>query len=228
MTAAAAQPSASSPTTTVVRRVIGAKSAYSTHASSFRSVTAYTTPGSCSSSTRRLTTTSAAIPSVPPTPTPTPHAPPVFDWVALDEEKKIWSDFEDNDEAVLVQDLRSDHAGETGAVWIYAGAKVCMFVREEEEEGGFFLYMRRSFFICLYACHSLLLPLSFSTSVSGSIYLCPYLFLPLSVTLTYTHTPIRRPPLNSALPIGTPPRPAPSPQPTTPPKRSTSPTSIVC
>jgi len=170
MTAAAAQPSASSPTTTVVRRVIGAKSAYSTHASSFRSVTAYTTPRSCSSSTRRLTTTSAAIPSVPPTPTPTPHAPPVFDWVALDEEKKIWSDFEDNDEAVLVQDLRSDHAGETGAVWIYAGAKVCMFVREEEEEGGVLsIYEKELFhiFICLsfFYCRCLSLPLCLGLSI---------------------------------------------------------------
>jgi demethoxyubiquinone hydroxylase (CLK1/Coq7/Cat5 family) len=42
----------------------------------------------------------------------------------LEEEKKIWGDFESNGEAVLVQDLRSDHAGETGAVYIYAGAQV--------------------------------------------------------------------------------------------------------
>lgn len=52
-----------------------------------------------------------------------PPQPP-FDWIGLEEEKKIWGDFESNGEAVLVQDLRSDHAGETGAVYIYAGAQV--------------------------------------------------------------------------------------------------------
>ncbi|TFJ85922.1 hypothetical protein NSK_002742 [Nannochloropsis salina CCMP1776] len=54
-----------------------------------------------------------------------PPQPP-FDWIGLEEEKKIWGDFESNGEAVLVQDLRSDHAGETGAVYIYAGAQAAM------------------------------------------------------------------------------------------------------
>jgi ubiquinone biosynthesis monooxygenase Coq7 len=112
----AVRPLSSSLTTTVARRAIGAKSAYPSSSSS----------SSSPASKRHLTTSTSAIPTDPPTPTPTPHTPPVFDWVALDEEKKIWSDFEDNDEAVLVQDLRSDHAGETGAVWIYAGAKAAM------------------------------------------------------------------------------------------------------
>eukprot|EP00927_Polykrikos_kofoidii_P011111 TRINITY_DN14689_c0_g1_i1.p1 TRINITY_DN14689_c0_g1~~TRINITY_DN14689_c0_g1_i1.p1 ORF type:complete len:280 (+),score=32.88 TRINITY_DN14689_c0_g1_i1:52-840(+) len=48
------------------------------------------------------------------------------DWPALEQERARWypADVE------LVRDLRSDHAGETGAVWIYRGAECAMSLRK--------------------------------------------------------------------------------------------------
>ncbi len=157
-------------TTTAATRIMGAKSADSSHAASLHALVVHA-PRSCSSSTTTTTTTTTST-TVPPTPTLAPHAPPVFDWVALDEEKKIWSNFEDNYEDVLVQDLRSDHAGETGAVWIYAGAKVCMeYMREDgtaflQRERSQFAYLLFIFcFLCAYHFLSLPPPLSLSSTL---------------------------------------------------------------
>lgn len=49
-------------------------------------------------------------------------AAPDFDWDALLAEKLVW----ERDDPELVKDLRSDHAGETGAVQIYRGASAAM------------------------------------------------------------------------------------------------------
>ena len=43
----------------------------------------------------------------------------LFDWKKLYKEKKQWNN-------QIIQDLRSNHAGETGAVYIYKGAKTAV------------------------------------------------------------------------------------------------------
>lgn len=69
------------------------------------------------------TTTAAATEGSP---------PPEFDWEALMAEKKIW----EREDPELVKDLRSDHAGETGAVYIYIGAEAAMRLGPERFSAG--------------------------------------------------------------------------------------------
>lgn len=57
-----------------------------------------------------------------------PPAAPDFDWEALLAEKLVW----EREDPELVKDLRSDHAGETGAVWIYKGASAAMRLLGDE------------------------------------------------------------------------------------------------
>ncbi|CAM9221212.1 unnamed protein product, partial [Heterosigma akashiwo] len=65
------------------------------------------------------TTRPALLPSHSPTASdPPPNAEGLFDWAALEREKReVWGA-----DPGTVAALRSDHAGETGAVWIYRGA----------------------------------------------------------------------------------------------------------
>lgn len=67
-----------------------------------------------------------------PAPAEPQPAPPAFDWEALLSEKRVWR----REDPELVKDLRSDHAGETGAVHIYVGAAAAMQLGPAERFGA--------------------------------------------------------------------------------------------
>mmetsp|Transcript_23633 Transcript_23633/g.29593 ORF Transcript_23633/g.29593 Transcript_23633/m.29593 type:complete len:267 (+) Transcript_23633:197-997(+) len=58
----------------------------------------------------------------------------LFDWAALHKEKQVWEQ-----DSNIVADIRSDHAGETGAVWIYKGALAVLDLKGGSQEARAFV-----------------------------------------------------------------------------------------